>query len=1497
MHRLQLAPRFLQNVACSPLRCYHAQRSQLPLPYLDQEHHQLDAKNPRHLLRHLLRECTYLADPVARAWLKAHILHRFSKYTTAATSSNALLQTRIPAKLREGKKALSYLRRANSGYLNEVERVLSYGYGRVGRRRRELLQPLKQSVLTNDMVGNATSEGTSSGDIVSRILAKHPTVLPAAAAAAVPHLAPPLEKLYLEQQRRNRLLDKSVKLGKVVGPDIPALNAWQRPLPAKRVKNQVKRWYADIMSKLLPPLPVREWNVLEGLATGKIPWSPVPCSRRREMAGCVPAGTLDQLLQLELGILAKQTPSSRGGRKQPHRITGRFMRRRWLDLLAQTPKLELDQHSGQHTVYWSQKARFQRRGNLTTSLKAALGMDPLTATITIAGGIQTVFTFATALKNFIDDAKSAREDLKSLAGIIEATFLSIQELQTLLKQNEHTKAWNDYGIIRAKKCIEDGFFIVGKLGHLLLKSGCKLDEDVAQNLDSRVVSTLLWPYYKPQLRELKTELILLKLDVSTAHTTYRAPSWTAEEETKGKETLLKYQASRKQFMRQLQALKKERIERAKNPPGTYRSISSDSIAASSDRSTGYLSSVHSPRRKAHLADEERRVFEEWEEAVVQRIRLESRLKEEEVAAAKQKEQAIRDAFVEQIKKDAADRQAELHLKREQMEAMIKDRDIPPKDKKQIIETAIQTFHPIMQDDVLVRALLNQTDPQQATAAEPTPILDLKVKASQQSLTRRPWSFSRTRRPGSDNWSGANHSTPSLLRDQTAPGGLAVLYAAHFTPDPYGAFRSIEVEARSLWAKCSEKVTKQSEELTAEFMFLPENCKSAILNLLETLCIASKDYTWNMLLVYQARARSRRNFFTSRKHALSEQGSAGVFVIFKRHLRQHHGISSSGILQKITNADATTNFLGQGQGTEHEGQGEDSNERLKSREDVQGLGTQPAAVHANTDFFHQNQSQRETYQQNQTPDTSGQVYQIQLTEDEQKPKYRVGLKGKNLLEFFYAPPEFKWNIDPNDSQRVLINADIPHTEVVSLLKSMHGRQFRGDISEPRFDVDLGNAVLQSKAALAQQEKKINNLSKRAMGESRYQAKPFIEDDYADYVYPLPQERDRRRPEEEFDDEDRGRSRYTTRRGRPEPQNRRERDISPVLHSNYIPQPPGHYSFSPKSYPAPTNYGFNTYGYLVPTPDNYNRPQEPLEEHIRFKDAVGRKFRFPWAQCRTWQGMETLITQAFIHVDVLGKEVKDGHYDLLGPGGDIILPEVWNAVVQPGWSITMHMWPFSELKKPGTNDSKPSWPSTSAQSPPPPPKVRVSFSPPPPPPAKWFPPPPPTNAEYGSFDPYAMPDIPMSKTYDTYEVRPAQREAVHSIQSRGRHAHVSFNEVERYKFAPPPVSPPRERERRRSRSRSFSRERRQRVSSVFVESHIPTTRAANGLDIVDAEPNLSDEDEDEAIGLEAADLVVNQWTSNTIRASADESQIKPPEQPAEQPRESNPPTSTDPPQPDP
>ena len=48
-----------------------------------------------------------------------------------------------------------------------------------------------------------------------------------------------------------------------------------------------------------------------------------------------------------------------------------------------------------------------------------------------------------------------------------------------------------------------------------------------------------------------------------------------------------------------------------------------------------------------------------------------------------------------------------------------------------------------------------------------------------------------------------------------------------------------------------------------------------------------------------------------------------------------------------------------------------------------------------------------------------------------------------------------------------------------------------------------------------------------------------------------------------------------------------------------------------------------------------------------------------------------------METLGPHVDEGHYDLSGPSGDLILPSTWETIVEPGWAISMSLWPIAEL----------------------------------------------------------------------------------------------------------------------------------------------------------------------------------------------------------------------------
>ena len=56
------------------------------------------------------------------------------------------------------------------------------------------------------------------------------------------------------------------------------------------------------------------------------------------------------------------------------------------------------------------------------------------------------------------------------------------------------------------------------------------------------------------------------------------------------------------------------------------------------------------------------------------------------------------------------------------------------------------------------------------------------------------------------------------------------------------------------------------------------------------------------------------------------------------------------------------------------------------------------------------------------------------------------------------------------------------------------------------------------------------------------------------------------------------------------------------------------------------------------------------------------------------MENLIKRSFSHVESMNAKIFRGSYDILSPTGEIILPEIWDSVVKPGWVVELRVWDF-------------------------------------------------------------------------------------------------------------------------------------------------------------------------------------------------------------------------------
>ncbi|RKF84099.1 hypothetical protein GcM3_001024 [Golovinomyces cichoracearum] len=226
------------------------------------------------LYRGLLRAVSYFPDQYAQAIIRKQICLRFRKARMRAIEASNKNKTRkgfrsvlnskeyiasLSQRISNGKQRLGVLTRAIGGDSDCFLKVLMIAYGRVGRRRRELIMKL----LTDDpgdipkdtaaLIAMLNSGGNLEMMLESLNLKGGPKF-----------------NAFLKSQHKCRIKDVRDTI-KELEPNIPKENIWGRSLPLKRVTNIKKEWWSTVLKKLLPPVSIEEFERLKGLSTGRVP--------------------------------------------------------------------------------------------------------------------------------------------------------------------------------------------------------------------------------------------------------------------------------------------------------------------------------------------------------------------------------------------------------------------------------------------------------------------------------------------------------------------------------------------------------------------------------------------------------------------------------------------------------------------------------------------------------------------------------------------------------------------------------------------------------------------------------------------------------------------------------------------------------------------------------------------------------------------------------------------------------------------------------------------------------------------------------------------------------------------------------------------------------------------------------------------------------------------------------------------------------------------------
>ncbi|MCJ1392615.1 hypothetical protein MMC18_005485 [Xylographa bjoerkii] len=284
-----------------------------------------------HILRALLRECTYLPDPAARTYWHARIVSRFREYCPRKTTLpwwerppgpkrkvKIAYEAQRVTLFHQARKLLSILTRANAGHPDPLEKVLAHTYGRAGKRRHELLVALEKLDVPSDQ------------DVVKQLAMSLANKHDSGQIGLLPHTV----ELVVKAQRAQREVRLSRMPMKTLQPDIPKVSSWGRPFPVNRARNVEKKWRAKAMDSVLPPLPQNEWERLRDLASGKLKWGGVVPRRGKDL----------------------WTPERVNG-ENPHKLTARYMRRLWVKIFVQCPIIIWDTKAGAWVVHWGKASR------------------------------------------------------------------------------------------------------------------------------------------------------------------------------------------------------------------------------------------------------------------------------------------------------------------------------------------------------------------------------------------------------------------------------------------------------------------------------------------------------------------------------------------------------------------------------------------------------------------------------------------------------------------------------------------------------------------------------------------------------------------------------------------------------------------------------------------------------------------------------------------------------------------------------------------------------------------------------------------------------------------------------------------------------------------------------------------------------------------------------------------------------------------------------------
>ena len=275
----------------------------------------------RYILRGLLRESRFLPNEQARKWIPSWILLRYRRIAQDKEINLLKDPSRLRDHLAEARHQLQRLRWANQGEPQALKKVLMMSYGRTGKRQHDLVRNMLERP---DPMKDASSNTASQNDWLQR----HQGLYPQSVSSQ-------LIALQISQKQHDLPMHYRREM-RYIKCDIHGETIWKKPMAECRVRNKKKKYLAETLMGLMPPLPHPEYEELRELVSDRkrctIPARPVRSSWIPEQHDLVRA-------------------------RSQHQITERFMRRLLAQVWALCPLMRYETEKGMWSVSWENASK------------------------------------------------------------------------------------------------------------------------------------------------------------------------------------------------------------------------------------------------------------------------------------------------------------------------------------------------------------------------------------------------------------------------------------------------------------------------------------------------------------------------------------------------------------------------------------------------------------------------------------------------------------------------------------------------------------------------------------------------------------------------------------------------------------------------------------------------------------------------------------------------------------------------------------------------------------------------------------------------------------------------------------------------------------------------------------------------------------------------------------------------------------------------------------